>query len=232
MGGDNPAAFSTIRHDFPDPEFESGGAVVPPLFLEWLAGAWHSHPLRHLITRPGRAATNSSGQGLSRVGSRRAPEQSQILLVLGGDGTLLRPPPGPPRPRSAFPIPPSNRGKPRASSQLQDRGKCISGHCEHRFPWRGPLLLARRDASCLTSKFEPRRKNVIERGKAFGGMKQVVNKGGTPGTLIDLHSHHRCRFCLSLPRRRLNRRTRRRGSDRPTLFRRCGPLVHSRASSP
>src|SRR6202011_5999757 len=74
------AAFHTIGI-ISRPRRSNLEVVVPPL-LQWLA----AHGIRTLYDTETAGALHDSSQGLSRV---EVAEQSQLLLVLGGDGTLL-----------------------------------------------------------------------------------------------------------------------------------------------
>src|SRR5258707_7983913 len=74
------AAFHTIGI-ISRPRRSNLEAVVPPL-LEWLA----AHGIRTLYDTETAVALHDSSQGFSRV---QVAEQSQLLLFIGGDGTLL-----------------------------------------------------------------------------------------------------------------------------------------------
>ena len=141
--------------------------VVPPL-LQWLA----AHGIRTLYDTETAGALHDSSQGLSRV---EVAEQSQLLLVLGGDGTLLA------AARLAAPL-----GIPILPINMGSLGFLTSFKIEEMYPALEQVLAGRFSCSerIMLDVELHRDGNVIERQSVVN--EAVVNKGAL-ARMIDLH---------------------------------------------
>jgi NAD+ kinase len=160
------AAFHTIGI-ISRPRRSNLEAVVPPL-LQWLA----AHGIRTVYDTETAGALHDSSQGLSRV---EVAEQSQLLLVLGGDGTLLA------AARLAAPL-----GIPILPINMGSLGFLTSFKIEEMYPALEQVLAGRFSCSerIMLDVELHRDGNVIERQSVVN--EAVVNKGAL-ARMIDLH---------------------------------------------
>jgi NAD+ kinase len=160
------AAFHTIGI-ISRPRRSNIEVVVPPL-LQWLAG----RGIRTLYDTETAGALHDSSHGLSRV---EVAEQSQLLLVLGGDGTLLA------AARVAAPL-----GIPILPINMGSLGFLTSFTIEEMYPALEQVLAGRFSCSerVMLDVELHRDAEVIERQSVVN--EAVINKGAL-ARMIDLH---------------------------------------------
>ena len=159
------AAFHTIGI-ISRPRRSNLEAVVPPL-LHWLA----ARGVRTLYDTETAGALHDTSQGLSRV---EVAEQSQLLLVLGGDGTLLA------AARVAAPL-----GIPILPINMGSLGFLTSFMLEEMYPALEQVLAGRFSCSerVMLDVELHRDGDVIERQSVVN--ESVINKGAL-ARMIDL----------------------------------------------
>ena len=159
------AAFHTIGI-ISRPRRSNLEAVVPPL-LHWLA----ARGVRTLYDTETAGARHDTSQGLSRV---EVAEQSQLLLVLGGDGTLLA------AARVAAPL-----GIPILPINMGSLGFLTSFMLEEMYPALEQVLAGRFSCSerVMLDVELHRDGDVIERQSVVN--ESVINKGAL-ARMIDL----------------------------------------------